>query len=46
VVVGYVLNMIAIPALALAGNWPIAAALMIAERTGRGIRKDGFSAAR
>ena len=38
---GYVINMLAVPALALAlaGNWPIAEALMIAERTGRGIRK-------
>ena len=37
--VGYAINMLAVPALALAGNWPIAAALMIAERTGRAIRK-------
>jgi len=36
---GYVVNMAAIPALALAGNWPVAAMLMIAERTGRAIRK-------
>jgi predicted MFS family arabinose efflux permease len=39
VIAGYVLNMIAVPALALAGNWPLAAALIVAERTGRGIRK-------
>src|ERR1051325_12137784 len=39
VLAGYVVNMLAVPALALAGNWPTAAALMIAERTGRGIRK-------
>src|ERR1043166_2196333 len=32
---GYVINMLAVPALALAGNWPIAAALIVAERTGR-----------
>ena len=38
-VVGYVVNMLAVPALALAGNWPMAAALMIAERTGRAIRR-------
>lgn len=38
-VVGYAVNMLAIPALALAGNWPVAAALMIAERTGRAIRR-------
>lgn len=37
--VGYVINMAAIPALALSGNWPVAAALMVAERTGRAIRK-------
>src|ERR1039458_9374939 len=37
--VGYAINMLAVPALALAGNWPTAAALMIAERTGRAIRK-------
>jgi len=37
--VGYGVNMLAVPALALAGNWPVAAALMIAERTGRAIRK-------
>ena len=27
------------PALALAGNWPLAASLIVAERTGRAIRK-------
>src|SRR5579864_4611078 len=36
---GYAINMLAVPALALAGNWPLAAALVIAERTGRAIRK-------
>jgi len=36
---GYAVNMLAVPALALAGNWPVAAALMILERTGRAIRK-------
>ncbi len=36
---GYVINMAAIPALALAGNWPVASMLMVAERTGRAIRK-------
>lgn len=35
---GYFLNLLAVPALALAGNWEIAAALMIAERTGKAIR--------
>jgi len=37
--VGYAINMLAVPALALAGNWPVAAALMVAERTGRAIRR-------
>src|SRR5579885_1938616 len=37
--VGYTINLFAVPALALAGNWPTAALLMIAERTGRAIRK-------
>jgi predicted MFS family arabinose efflux permease len=36
---GYAINVLAVPALALAGNWPVAAMLMIAERTGRAIRK-------
>ncbi len=44
VLAGYVVNMLAVPALALAGNWPMAAALMIAERTGRGIRKPAVDA--
>ena len=44
VLAGYTINMVAVPALALAGNWPMAAALMIAERTGRGIRKPAVDA--
>jgi len=36
---GYLVNVLAAPALALAGNWPLAAILIIAERTGRAIRK-------
>jgi predicted MFS family arabinose efflux permease len=36
---GYLVNVFAVPALALAGNWPLAAILIIAERTGRAIRK-------
>jgi len=36
---GYAINMLAVPALALAGHWPTAATLVIAERTGRAIRK-------
>src|SRR6266699_2703158 len=42
--VGYFINMLAVPALALAGNWPFAAALIIAERTGRAIRKPSVEA--
>src|SRR5438874_109047 len=37
--IGYLVNVFAVPALALAGNWPLAAILIIAERTGRAIRK-------
>src|SRR5438093_4817047 len=43
-IVGYVINMLAVPALALAGSWPLAAGLMIAERTGRAIRKPSTEA--
>jgi predicted MFS family arabinose efflux permease len=39
VTVGYAVNMLAVPALSLAGNWPAAACLMAAERTGRAIRR-------
>jgi MFS family permease len=42
--VGYAINMLAVPALALAGNWPLAAALVIAERTGRAIRRPAVEA--
>ncbi len=38
-IVGYTINMLAVPALVLAGNWPLAAGLIISERTGRAIRK-------
>src|SRR5258708_3876560 len=37
--VGYVVNMLAVPALARAGTWRMAAALIIAERIGRAIRR-------
>jgi MFS family permease len=37
--VGYAINMLAVPALALAGQWPLASGLVVAERVGRGIRK-------
>lgn len=36
---GYAINLFAVPALALAGNWPAAACLIAAERTGRAIRR-------
>src|SRR6266536_1904906 len=36
---GYAINMLAVPALALTGQWPPAAGLVVAERIGRGIRK-------
>lgn len=35
---GYVVNLMAVPLLALAGSWEVAAALIIAERVGKGIR--------
>jgi MFS family permease len=37
--VGYAINMLAVPAVALAGQWPLASGLVVAERVGRGIRK-------
>lgn len=36
--IGYALNLIAVPLLALAGNWQVAASLMILERLGKAIR--------
>lgn len=36
--IGYVLNLLAVPLLALAGRWEIAAALLVLERTGKAIR--------
>jgi MFS family permease len=38
-IVGYAVNVLAVPALALTGNWPAAVALMMLERTGKAIRK-------
>ncbi|MDR3534392.1 MAG: MFS transporter [Rhodopila sp.] len=35
---GYVVQMAAVPALALSGSWPVAAALIILERVGKAIR--------
>src|SRR5579864_5315462 len=43
-IAGYVINMLAVPALALAGNWPLAAGLIVTERTGRAIRKPATEA--
>jgi MFS family permease len=37
-IVGYVVQMVAVPALALAGSWPVAAALIILERVGKATR--------
>jgi MFS family permease len=35
---GYMLQMAAVPLLALAGSWPVAAGLIVLERVGKGIR--------
>jgi MFS transporter len=37
--IGYLISTLAVPALALAGSWQVAGALVLAERTGRAIRK-------
>lgn len=37
-IVGYIVEMAAVPALALAGSWQLAAALIIAERVGKAMR--------
>lgn len=37
-ITGYLINLLAVPALAFAGRWQIAAMLMIVERIGKGIR--------
>jgi MFS family permease len=42
--VGYIINLLAVPALALAGNWPLAALLIVLERVGRAIRKPSVEA--
>jgi MFS family permease len=36
--IGYLINLVAVPLLALAGSWEVAAALIIIERVGKGIR--------
>ncbi len=42
--VGYIINLMAVPALALAGNGPLAGVLMVLERVGRAIRKPSVEA--
>lgn len=37
-IAGYALNVLVVPALALAGNWQMAALLVVAERTGKALR--------
>lgn len=37
-IAGYGLNLLAVPLLALAGSWPVAAVLLLSERTGKAIR--------
>jgi len=37
-ILGYVVQMVAVPLLAIAGNWPLAAWLIIQERVGKAIR--------
>ena len=37
-IAGYIVNLVAVPALALAGDWPTAAALMVLERLGKALR--------
>src|SRR5690348_10791045 len=37
--VGYVINTLVVPAMAIAGSWQAAGALIVAERIGRAIRK-------
>jgi MFS family permease len=42
--IGYAINVLSVPALALAGSWPVAAGLIVAERFGRGVRRPATSA--
>ncbi len=37
-IAGYAVNVLVVPALALAGSWPVAALLVILERCGKGLR--------
>lgn len=43
-IVGYVINLLAVPAMALAGHWQVAVVLIVAERAGRAIRKPSVEA--
>ncbi len=43
-VIGYAINQFAIPALALVTTWPLGASCIVAERTGRAIRKPAMDA--
>lgn len=43
-VTGYTINLLSVPALALARSWPVAAGLIVGERFGRGVRKPAVSA--
>ncbi len=42
--IGYAINLLSIPAMALAPSWPVAAVLLIAERVGRALRKPTIEA--
>jgi len=41
---GYAINVLAVPLLAFARTWPVAAAFVVGERVGRGVRKPASSA--
>ena len=41
---GYTINMLAVPALALTKQWPLAATFVVSERVGRGLRKPAIEA--
>src|SRR5437763_14451079 len=41
---GYAINMLAVPALALTRQWPLAATFVVSERVGRGIRRPSVGA--
>lgn len=43
-ILGYAINLLAVPLIALAGNWPLAATLMILERFGKAVRSSAKDA--